>query len=139
MPTVSSALASVARVGCLGSSSWDGQFRLWDLAAGRALLTASGCSRQVSFDAGDRRIAYVQRGHQGGLLALTPSSTFHYLNCRVSQNRGSWSVDVSPDGRLLVPPLLRASGCGMSNRPGRPFLLPAGPCRRSYSRPMEPA
>src|SRR5262249_17402384 len=86
----------------LGSSSWDGQFRLWDLAAGRALVTAQGWSYQVIFSPDDRRIGRVKRGRESGALAVTPSSILRWLNCTPSGLRGSVNIDISMDGRLVA-------------------------------------
>ncbi len=112
----------------LGSSSWDGQFRLWDVATGHTVLTAAGWSFQVLFTEDDRRIGYVQRGRNTGSLTLTPSSIFHRLNCKASALPGSYSIDVSPDGRLVASVFAEGVHIWADQRTEEPFLLPASSC-----------
>jgi WD40 repeat protein/predicted Ser/Thr protein kinase len=115
----------------LGSSSWDGEFRLWDLAADRLLLTALGNSYQVSFSADDRRIGYIQRGRETGLLEVTTSSIFHRLNCQGSLIHGAFSADVSPDGRLVAVAFsdaVQGVHIWADQQRDEPFFLPAGTC-----------
>jgi len=112
----------------LGSSSWDGQFRLWDLTAKRTLLTAAGWSYQLLFSADDRRIGYLQRGRETGFLEVTPSSIFHRLNCKTSPNRGSYSADVSPDGRLVAAAFREGVHIWADQQTHEPFFLPASVC-----------
>jgi WD40 repeat protein len=112
----------------LASSSWDDQFRLWDLVAGRSLLTARGWSFQAMFSADDRRIGFVQRARKTGSLELTQSSVFRRLNCKPSPLRGSWSADVSPDGRLVAAAFQEGIRIWTDYQAGEPFFLPAGSC-----------
>ena len=92
--------------GLLGSSSWDEQFQLWDLAAGSPLLGAAGWSYQVSFSPDDHRIGYVQRGNLAGSLEFTPSSISHRLNCKRSLNRGFTTDEAGG----LTHAMMRAKG-----------------------------
>jgi len=112
----------------LGSNSWDGRFRLWDMLTGRVLLTAVGWSYQVLFSADDRKIGSVQRGRETGLLEITPSSIFHRLNCKASPNRGSFSTDVSSDGRLVAAAFSEGVHIWADQQTDEPFFLPAGVC-----------
>jgi eukaryotic-like serine/threonine-protein kinase len=112
----------------LGSSSWDGQFRLWDLAAGRILLTTAGWSYQTMFSADDRRIGRVQRGTKSGALEVTSSSVFHRLNCKKSLNRGSYSADISPDGRLVAAVFNDGVHIWADGQTEEPFVLPVPQC-----------
>jgi WD40 repeat protein len=112
----------------LASSSWDGQLRLWDLAGGRNLLTAAGWSFQTVFSPDDRRIGYVVRGSQSGSLEVTPSSISHRLNCKRSPNRGAYSMDVSPDGRLVATVIANGVHLWADQQTAEPFFLPAARC-----------
>ena len=113
----------------LGSSSWDGEFRLWDLAADRLVLTALGNSYQVSFSPDDRRIGYIQRGLETGSLELAPSSIFHRLNSKPALARGSsFSTDISPDGRLVAVAFAGGVKIWVDQQNDEPILLPAGSC-----------
>ncbi|HXJ61705.1 MAG TPA: serine/threonine-protein kinase [Verrucomicrobiae bacterium] len=112
----------------LGSSSWDGQFQLCDLAAGNVLLTAPGSGYQVLFSQDDRKIGYIRRGRQIGALEVTPSAIFHRLNCKASPVRGSWSVDVSPDGRLVAAAYTDGVRLWADEQRVEPFLLATTQC-----------
>ncbi len=116
----------------LGSSSWDGQFRLWDVATGHTVLTTAGWSFQVLFTEDDRRIGYVQRGRNTGSLEITPSSIFHRLNCKASAIRGSYSADVSPDGQLVAAVFAGGVRIWADQRTEEPCLLPL-PASSCYS------
>ncbi len=113
----------------LGSSSWDGQFRLWDLAAGDNLVTTAGWSYQAIFSTNDLRIGRLQQGRESGALEITPSPVFHLLHSKASAIRGAWVTDVSPDGRLVAV----ASSTGVSiwadEQTEEPFFLPINFCR----------
>jgi WD40 repeat protein len=113
----------------LATCSWDGHFRLWDLAAGQCLLTAPGLgSSRVSFDTADCRMGYIHRGNENGVLELESSSIFSLLNCLPSSTRGSWSVDVSPDGRVVAAATETGVRIWDRLQGGKPCLLP-GACR----------
>jgi serine/threonine protein kinase/WD40 repeat protein len=112
----------------LGSSSWDGKFRLWDLEGNRNLLTAAGWSYQVSFSADDRRIGYVQRGSKTGSLEVTPSSISRRVDCKRSRNSGSWSMDVSPDGRLVAAATTSGVHLWVDQQTKEPLFLPVAYC-----------
>ena len=119
----------------LASSSWDGDFRLWDLAADCLLLTAKGYSYQTDFSTDDSRIGYVQRGRQTGMLEITPSPIFHRLCCQASPNRGSYSMDVSPDGRLISAAYLEGVHLWADQQREAPFFLAAGVCNSALFTP----
>jgi len=116
----------------LGSSSWDGHFRLWDPATAQCLLVAAGydCS-QVLFEADDNRIGCVQRGPEAGFLEIESSRIFSLLTCPRSAARGSWGLDISPDGRLLAAASENEVRIWDLRRPTQsppaPASLPAGP------------
>jgi eukaryotic-like serine/threonine-protein kinase len=112
----------------LGSSGWDGEFRLWDLTTDSLLLTARGNSYQVTFSADDRRIGYVQRGSESGSLEILPSSICYGLHCQASPNRGSYGADISPDGRLVSAAFLDGVHIWADQQREAPFVLPAGVC-----------
>src|SRR5262249_47489619 len=110
------------------SSSWDGEFRLWDLAAERVLLTASGTSQQTLFSPDDRRIAYAKRGKQSGFLELTTSSISRRLTCKRPTSRGAYSVDLSPDGRLVAAAFEQGVHIWADQKMDEPVVLPAPYC-----------
>jgi eukaryotic-like serine/threonine-protein kinase len=112
----------------LASTSWDGRFKLWDLAAGRRLLTTTGWSYQAAFSPDDRRIGLLQRGRVTGSLEVTASSSFHRLHCKASPLRGSWSTDISPDGRLVAAAFSEGVHLWADQRPEEPFFLPVAGC-----------
>jgi WD40 repeat protein len=112
----------------LGSSGWDGQFKLWELAPERLLLAAAGASYQICFSADDCRLGYLQRGHETGLLEVTGGPIFRRLNCRASPNGGSLSIDVSPDGRLLAATFAEGVRIWADQRTENPFFLPTPDC-----------
>ena len=112
----------------LASSSWDGQFRLWDLAAGKTLVTASGWSYQAIFSADDLRIGHVHRATESGALEVTPSSVFRWLNCKLSLARGCFSTDVSTDGRLVAAALDDGVHIWVDRHTEEPFYLPFPGC-----------
>ncbi len=112
----------------LGSSSWDGSFRLWDIATSRVVLSADGWSYQVQFSADDRRIARIQRSEYTGLLEITPSPILRTLHCHGSRYRGSFSADASMDGRLVAAACRDGVHLWVDERTEEPFTLPAGPC-----------
>lgn len=113
----------------LGGSSWDGHFRLWDLAEGALVLTAAGYGYQTDFSPDDARVGSISRGPQAGVLEINPSPILLRLNCSPSLRRGAWSLDVSPDGAYV------ASACGDGVRVWQaqtnhaPFFLPLEGCR----------
>ncbi len=113
----------------LGSSSWDGDFRLWDIPADRLLLTTFGNSFQVSFSEDDSRIGYIQRGLVTGSLEVTRSSVFRRLNSKPSKTRGSsFSIDISADSRLVAVGFAGGVKIWVDQQTDEPFLLPAGSC-----------
>jgi serine/threonine protein kinase/WD40 repeat protein len=112
----------------LGSSSWDGQFRLWDLAAERPLVTAAGWSYQLMFSANDRRIGHVLRADESGVLEVTPSSVLRWLHCKPSVQRGSYSTDISADGRIVAAAFVDGVHLWADRQPEEPFVLPFGLC-----------
>ena len=112
----------------LGSSSWDEQFRLWDLATGSMVLAAAGWSYQVSFSPDASRIGYVQRASQSGSLEVAPSSVSHRLNCKRPPYRGAFSLDVSPDGRLVAAVHSGGVHVWADQQTAGPLFLPTPNC-----------
>jgi serine/threonine protein kinase/WD40 repeat protein len=112
----------------LASSCWDGEFQLWDLASGKALVTASGWSYQAIFSTDDRRIGYVHRASESGALEVTPSSILRWLNCKRSLVRGTFSTDISTDGRLVAAALDDGVHFWIDGQTEEPFHLPFPGC-----------
>jgi WD40 repeat protein len=109
--------------------SRDGAFVLWDLVNPRPLLTAEIPTWQTLFTPDDQHMAYTVRGAEAGLLEIIAHREFRRLHGRISAQRGSWSLDLSPDGRLLAasnPEGVRVwdfrRGCEL-------ISLPIGDCR----------
>ncbi|HLH56681.1 MAG TPA: serine/threonine-protein kinase [Verrucomicrobiae bacterium] len=115
--------------GLVGSSSWDRRFHLWDMDTAQCLITApSYACGNVLFDLDDRRVGYVQNDRAAGLLAIEPSAIFSLLTCPKSASRGAWSVDVSPDGRLVAAAMEDHVRIWDRVRPRNSWSLPGG-CR----------
>jgi serine/threonine protein kinase/WD40 repeat protein len=112
----------------LGSSSWDGQFHLWDLAARKPLVTAGGWSYQAVFSPNDRKIGHVHRASESGTLEVAPSSILSWLNCKTSSERGSYSTDFSADGRLVASALDSGIHIWTDRQTEEPFFLPFPGC-----------
>src|SRR5207245_1199253 len=83
----------------LASWSWDGTTRLWDPISGRHLLSALGHFTGWSQD--DRRLGFVN-GAQVGLWEVASSRECLTLHAHRKEGRGPYSVDFSPDGRLMA-------------------------------------
>lgn len=82
----------------------------------------------MSFSTDDRSIGYLVRGNQTGSLEVTPSSISHQLNCKKSPRHGSWSTDVSPDGRLVAATTSDGVHFWADTQTKEPFFLPASNC-----------
>jgi signal transduction histidine kinase len=88
----------------LASVSWDGTIRYWGLPDFRPLITAPGyyahLIAQLSPDG--LRFACSRGGNVFGFLVETPSPVLARILVAPGEGRGTWSVDVSPDGDLLA-------------------------------------
>ncbi|HXG47470.1 MAG TPA: serine/threonine-protein kinase, partial [Methylomirabilota bacterium] len=87
----------------LVSSAWDSTVRLWKWS-GRALaVTAHGYRlHHPRFSADARWLAGGTRHPLIGRFEVSNSTGFRRLLVPPSERRGAWSVDVSPDGQLVV-------------------------------------
>jgi serine/threonine protein kinase/WD40 repeat protein len=90
----------------LATKSWDGTTKLWDPVSGRQLVSAPGSL--VRFSQDDHRMAFAQDARVG-IWELADGRECRALHHGRIGNRigsqefiGPWSVDFSPDGRLLA-------------------------------------
>jgi serine/threonine protein kinase/WD40 repeat protein len=86
----------------LATTSWDNTFRLWDTARWKQVLRANGVSFELKFDAQDRMLAHIAQGEVTGTMEIASSSVFRRLHAQADAHYEGWSVDVSPDGRLVA-------------------------------------
>ena len=86
----------------LATTSWDNTFRLWDTASWQQILLADATSYQLRFDPQDRALAFIQQGEVAGTMEIVSSAIFRHLHARADAHYEGWSVDVSPDGRLVA-------------------------------------
>ena len=85
----------------LASEGWDSTLRLWDLARGRQLLVYRTQDTDLRFSPDDRSLAYAVEGETTRLLEVAHTTGYRRLVGR-GEVRKSWTVDFSPDGRLLA-------------------------------------
>src|SRR5262249_51322708 len=95
----------------------------------RPLLTAELDVRQTLFSADDRFLAWGWRGSQPGLLELIANAEFRRMHGQPSGNRGSWSLDPSPDGRLLAASNIEGVRLWDLRRGRELAVLPIDDCR----------
>jgi eukaryotic-like serine/threonine-protein kinase len=86
----------------LATASWDNTFRLWDTASWKQILVANGVSFELKFDAQDRVLAHIEQGEVAGTMEIASSSVFCQLHAQADAHYEGWSVDISPDGRLVA-------------------------------------
>jgi serine/threonine protein kinase/WD40 repeat protein len=86
----------------LATTSWDNTFRLWDTGRWKQILQANGISFELSFDPQDRALAHVRQGEVTGTMEIASSAVFCQLHEQADAHYEGWSVDVSPDGRLVA-------------------------------------
>jgi serine/threonine protein kinase/WD40 repeat protein len=94
----------------LASKGWgDTTVRLWDTWTGRQLVQIPGTGTNgeipLQFSRDDRRLAFYQNVTQIGLWEVEIAREFRSLASHAKLGQGNYpSLDVSPDGRLLVAP-----------------------------------
>jgi WD40 repeat protein len=86
----------------LATTSWDNTFRLWDTARWKQVLRADGVSFELRFDPQDRVLAHIEHGEVAGTMEIASSSVFCQLHAQANAHYEGWSVDISPDGRLVA-------------------------------------
>ena len=86
----------------LASTAWDETVRLWDVVSGKQLVRADlvGATPQFSLD--DRRLGVVLASGQVGMMEVANGEECRTLHGHDSKSPGPWSVNFSPDGRLLL-------------------------------------
>ncbi|MBI3417970.1 MAG: DUF1513 domain-containing protein [Verrucomicrobia bacterium] len=109
--------------------AWDGVLRLWNTAHFRPVLAAEVTALQAIFTPDDRAMAYVQRGGETGLLDLAINSEFRRLHGALTGQRGSWGLDLSPDGRLAAACNTEGMRCWELATGKEICFLPIGNCR----------
>ena len=88
----------------LASSSWDGTIRFWSLPDFRPVIAAKGYQGHfvARFSPDGGRFACVQGDRTLGFLETSSSPVLGWRFVTSSDLRGSWSLDVSPDGKLIA-------------------------------------
>jgi WD40 repeat protein/serine/threonine protein kinase len=85
----------------LASSGWDHTLRLWDPMTGRQLLSQDG-GGWPQFGPGDRLLGFTMTGPKVELWEVAGGGAACGVLCGPRGGGGVWSVDFSPDGRLLA-------------------------------------
>jgi serine/threonine protein kinase/WD40 repeat protein len=94
----------------LASKGWgDTTVRLWDTWTGRQLVQIPGTSAHgeepLQFSRDDRRLAFYQSVTQIGWWDVELAREFRSLASHAQLHQGNYpSLDISPDGRLVVAP-----------------------------------
>jgi WD40 repeat protein/predicted Ser/Thr protein kinase len=87
----------------LVSSAWDGMVRFWSWPGRSLAVMAHGYTMQAPrFDSDGRRLAGLLKGPVLGQFEVTPSIGFRRFPVALGERRGAWSLDVSPDGKLVA-------------------------------------
>jgi signal transduction histidine kinase len=88
----------------IASSSWDTTIRFWSFPDFRLLMSAPGYeAHQIAqFSLDGLRFACARDGNTFGFLSVTQSSVLSRVSVPPGDGRATWSIDVSPDGNLLV-------------------------------------
>jgi serine/threonine protein kinase/WD40 repeat protein len=92
----------------VASKGWgDTTVRLWDTWTGRQLVQIPGSSAHgeipLQFSRDDRRLAFYYNADQIGLWEVELAREFRSLASHAQLGQGNYpSLDISPDGRLLV-------------------------------------
>jgi signal transduction histidine kinase len=88
----------------LASSSWDDTARFWTVPGYQREFSASGYQGQDlgKFSPDGRRYGCLHDGEVIGFLQLTESPVVRRIYVPPGDTRGAWSMDVSPDGKLLA-------------------------------------
>jgi signal transduction histidine kinase len=88
----------------LASASWDRTIRFWSLPDFRPVMTASGYAGHMvaGFSPDGRHFACSRGGKVFGFLEPTASPVLSWFFVAPGDARGSWSLDVSMDGKLVA-------------------------------------
>lgn len=88
----------------VASSSWDGAIKFWDLPGNRLAVSARGYDAHMvaKISPDGRRLACLLHSEVLGFLELETSPTFRRIYVAPGEARGAWSVDISPDGKLVA-------------------------------------
>jgi len=84
----------------LASWGYDGATRLWDPYSGKELVSIPGSYVQFSLD--DRYLVYTDDKYVGILEIATGHECRTFYPATATEKQGPWSVDISPQGRLLA-------------------------------------
>jgi serine/threonine protein kinase/WD40 repeat protein/Flp pilus assembly protein TadD len=87
---------------------YDGRLRIWDLATGRQQLSLhGGFLDRPQFSRDGRLLAATRDGKTIHLWEVVGSRVYRFLRSPPATNDTTWTMDFSPDGRLLA-----AAGAG---------------------------
>lgn len=93
----------------LASAGWDRTLRLWDPVSGKQLALYPTQDTDLHFSADDHTLAYAVERETCRLLEVAHSTGYRQFDGGADLSR-SWTVDFSPDGRLLVTSHVRGIG-----------------------------
>src|SRR5262249_22802477 len=87
----------------LVSASWDRTIRFWSLSDFRLEMTVLGYDgHMVALFSPDGVRLACARGKTLGYLEASPSPVLRWLLVPPGELRGTWSLDISPEGKLVA-------------------------------------
>jgi WD40 repeat protein/tRNA A-37 threonylcarbamoyl transferase component Bud32 len=88
----------------VATESWDGSLKLWEWPRLDCAVAAHGFAMpyQATFSPDSRWLAFVMAGKQCSMLEVVPPAIWRRIPLPAGNERGAWSLDVSPDGQILA-------------------------------------